>query len=448
MPRKNATINNEDKRTRRSNGEGTVYYREDKDRWYGEVLIGYKTDGTPIKKYPSGKTESAVRKKVRSLTSHVEVYGHAKASARKNQNLEALMREWYDLKIAPFVGDITKEKHRSFMLLRMFPALGSYDVKDIDGKQLQKFFNDMMVVDVEGRKGYSSDSLAKMKSLLNRFFDFAVDEHYASANPMKKVRIEKPHDSKEIKEAAGVLPKEVKKAVLEFIDEHSFIKPILVTFLYTGIRPSELLALKWSSISFTDGFVTIKEAVKRKSVADFDWNVTGRSVGLGPVKTVNGFRTIPLEATALTFLSEWKQYCEENGVCSEFVFPVMRKSRDSNVGDMRKYSGLRSLLTRFIQKHGLQDEKITWYTLRREFATTLLENGVTVATVQHLMGHSKPEMTMKYSRVRDGAQKAAISTLENEYATLLHKKAATPHKRKNINKRKRVDVFWLRENVI
>ena len=425
MPRKKAIINDETRRTRRSNGEGTVYYREDKDRWYGEVIVGFTTDGKPIKKYPSGKTESAVKKKVKSLTSMVEVYGHTKESARKDRNVETLMREWYDLKIAPFVGDITKEKHRSFMQLRMFPAFGSYDVKNLDDKKLQAFFNAMIEVDVEGRKGYSSDSLAKMKSLLNRFFAYSIKQLYISSNPMEGVKVEKPYDLEKSNETTGVLSKEVRKSVLEFIEENSYLKPILVVFLYTGVRPAELIALQWQNISFEERFIAIEEAVKRKSKTDADWNVTERSVVLGPVKTKNGFRTIPLDDTALNFLCEWKLYCETNGVTSEYVFPVMRNGRDSKIGDMRKYSGLRALLRRFNEKHGFQGEKITWYTFRREFATTLLENGVTVATVQKLMGHAKPEMTMRYSRVRDGAMEEAVASLDAVYAPLLQTKDPT-----------------------
>ena len=106
--------------------------------------------------------------------------------------------------------------------------------------------------------------------------------------------------------------------------------------LLSSIR-GQFLALKWSSISFKDKAVAVKEAVKGKSKTNSDWTVVERSVELGPVKTRNGFRTIPLDNTALIFLNEWKQYCEENGICSEFVFPVMRKGKDSNVDDMRKY---------------------------------------------------------------------------------------------------------------
>ena len=48
----------------------------------------------------------------------------------------------------------------------------------------------------------------------------------------------------------------------------------------------------------------------------------------------------------------------------------------------------------------------------------MLENGVTVATVLKLMGHAKPEMTMRYNRVREGALKEAAASLNAVYAPL------------------------------
>jgi len=65
-------------------------------------------------------------------------------------------------------------------------------------------------------------------------------------------------------------------------------------------------------------------------------------------------------------LIEWKTYCDENAIQSEFVFPTLK-------GNMRTYSGLRSMLKRFIEKHGLEDEGITLYTFRHTFATMLFE---------------------------------------------------------------------------
>ena len=51
-----------------------------------------------------------------------------------------------------------------------------------------------------------------------------------------------------------------------------------------------------------------------------------------------------------------------------------------------------------------------------------MEKGVTVTTVQILMGHANPEMTMRYSRVREGALKEAVASLNAVYAPLLQTK--------------------------
>jgi len=70
---------------------------------------------------------------------------------------------------------------------------------------------------------------------------------------------------------------------------------------------------------------------------------------------------------AVETLREWQQYCKDNNIRSEFVFPCTK------TGNMRSYTGLRSLLERFKKSNGFQDENLTLYTFRHMFATILLE---------------------------------------------------------------------------
>ena len=117
-------------------------------------------------------------------------------------------------------------------------------------------------------------------------------------------------------------------------------------------------------------------------------------------------------------LNEWKNYCQQKGIKSDYFFP------NTKTGEMRTYSGLRSLFRRFIEKHGLQDEGITLYTLRHTFATVLLEQRENPKIVMELMGHTKIKTTLDlYSHVvNDAVYEQTAQTLDSVHAALTQKR--------------------------
>jgi site-specific recombinase XerD len=87
---------------------------------------------------------------------------------------------------------------------------------------------------------------------------------------------------------------------------------------------------------------------------------------------------------------------------------------------MRTYSGLRSLLKRFISSHGLQSEGISLYSFRHTFATILLEERENPKIVSALMGHAKVSTTLDiYSHVVSGeVYKDTAQKLDSVYSKI------------------------------
>ena len=415
MPRKNE-IN--PKAGRRGNNEGSIFFRNDMGCWYALVTTGYKTDGKPIRKSFRGETRQEVAKQVAALTSDVFKTGHSIVSSRDDTNFTVLFKEWYELMKAPNITDVTDEKFRSMMTKHIFPAFGSLDVKDVDFKRLQKFFNRMKTVKVKDRVGYSADFIGKTKNLVNNFFKHAVKHHYLSVNPMEDVDTKKVEDDGDAETKAQALRPEVREAMLGLVEENPLLRPVMLTSIFTGLRPQEAIALRWDNINFNQRTLSVKKALKRTVEFDDDWNVVSRGVKIGTTKTKKSVRTFMMSDIVVESLREWKNYCQHKGIQSDFVFP------NTKTGEMRTYSGLRSLLRRFIDKHSLQNEGITLYTLRHTFATVLLEQRENPKIVMKLMGHTKIKTTLDlYSHVvNDAVYEQTAQTLDGVYATLTQKK--------------------------
>jgi len=235
MPRINEV---KSKTGRRGNNEGSIFFRKDMGCWYALVTMGYKTDGKPIRKSCRGETRQEVAKQVVALTSGVFKTGQSIVSCREDTNFIVLFKEWYELMKVPNITDVTDEKFRSMMTKHIFPTFGTLDVKDVDFKRLQKFFNRMKTEKVKDRVGYSADFIGKMKNLLNNFFAHAVKHHYLSTNPMEDVDTKKVVDDSDTETKAQALRPEVREAMLELVDEHPLLRPVI--YLQDFVRRRQL----------------------------------------------------------------------------------------------------------------------------------------------------------------------------------------------------------------
>ena len=88
----------------------------------------------------------------------------------------------------------------------------------------------------------------------------------------------------------------------------------------------------------------------------------------------------------------------------QYVFPARKRSLDPRSGREQRHhvmeSGLQKAVKRAARNAGI-DKRVTCHTLRHSFATTMLENGITIRMLQELMGHSDVKTTERYTHVLD-----------------------------------------------
>lgn len=145
----------------------------------------------------------------------------------------------------------------------------------------------------------------------------------------------------------------------------------------SGLRASELHALCWKHIDFDRRHVLVKQSVDQYR------NVDG-------TKTKAGSREVPLAASMLTGLREWRLRSEFSAD-NDLVFP-------NTVGKFVGHTNLlkrqfNPLLARTAAKHkGFK--KFTWHGLRHFAISTWIEAGLQPKTVQTFAGHSTITVTM------------------------------------------------------
>jgi integrase/recombinase XerD len=196
------------------------------------------------------------------------------------------------------------------------------------------------------------------------FFNWLSENLYIKKSPLDAV--------KKLKET---------KKNLSFLSEDEIVsifkscknleeKAIFSALIYLGLRRSELVDLKVSNIE--DNKVSI--------------------IGKG-----SKGRKLFLPEKALNILNKYLNSSERGD--SEYIFPSPRGGKYST-------EAIRLKVNRLAKNANIDPDRIheiTPHTMRRTFATNLVEDGVNMGVIQRAMGHSNISTTMGYAKIRDTA---------------------------------------------
>lgn len=217
------------------------------------------------------------------------------------------------------------------------------------------------------RAGLSARSLARLISTLKSFYKFLVLDGILKKNPV--VNLTSPKiwfvlpQFLTLKEVETLLNQPDEKDLRGLRD-----KAMLELLYATGLRVSELVALKPKDLNLKDGFLLCR--------------------GKG-----NKERIVPLGGPAVRAVRKYLHDAQPQFMKqpNEFLFPTRR-------GKAFTRQGFWKLLKSYAQKAGLE-AKISPHTLRHSFATHLLERGADLRSVQLMLGHSQITTTQIYTHV-------------------------------------------------
>ena len=159
------------------------------------------------------------------------------------------------------------------------------------------------------------------------------------------------------------------KLFLEHVDSH-YVAYFTAAFL-TGMRPNEMIALKWTNVDFEMRCITVRE---------------GRVLGIeGPPKTMSSYRDIDMLDPL--FESLWK-HRQEAPVVTTYVFPG-KTGRPLEVNNLRKRVWYRALGAAGLRRR-------TMYQTRHTFASLMLSHGEDPLWVARMLGHTSLDMIFKH----------------------------------------------------
>ena len=284
-----------------------------------------------------------------------------------------------------------------------------YNINAIDESIVREFVMSLY----DGNSKVSS--LKQCKMIFSSIMKYAVEKKYCFRNPFsyykmpKKILDEGIRQEKKRRETK-YMTEQQRDYFFMFLNTHKRMYSDLYKFLiFTGMRISEGIALRWENVDLINGFISIENGYTKY----YDYN-DGRTYQTydSPTKTIASERKIPINNFVYDILLIQKELQKDKP--SEFVF-TDRQNR------ALKYINVHNSLENLIKRinitlqnsdgeHTTLFPKVTTHYFRHTFATMCLEKNIHPRVVQHYLGHSSYEITMNtYSHVSNNQGQTDIS---------------------------------------
>ena len=234
----------------------------------------------------------------------------------------------------------------------------SRDLLALDSEDIRAF------VAAEHRRGLSPKSLQRRVSAVRSCYRWLLKQGRLAANPAASIRAPKAP-----RKLPQVLDPDEAKALVEVPTDVPLglrDRALLELFYSSGLRLSELCALRWGNLDLESGLVTV--------------------LGKGRKE-----RTVPVGSHACTALRAW--HAEQGGDGKAPVFP----GRNGPITPRAVQLRLRHLA----QRQGLF-KRVHPHLLRHSFASHVLESSGDLRAVQELLGHANITTTQVYTRLEFG----------------------------------------------
>ena len=322
------------------------------------------------------RTEASVRKGITGLIREIN-FGDVRVQAT-TMTVAELVEHYRQRELASdntWKSYSTKRGYESYLKNWIVPHWGDYKLQDVKTIEVETWLRNLSL---------AKSSSAKIRNILSVLFNHACRYDLFDRNPITLVR----HSAKR-RRIPDVLTVEETQRLLSALP----IKERTMVFMAvgTGLRRSELFALKWKDVDF---------AVKHLSVTR---SIVSQVVGV--CKTEASQKPVPLHESLAQALLEWRRYTSFRKL-EDWIFasPHCNGKHPYWAQAIMRYHVAPASRKIQLQK------KVGWHTFRHTYATMLKQIGTDIKVMQELLRHSSVRCTLDtYTQAIMPAKRAAQS---------------------------------------
>lgn len=242
---------------------------------------------------------------------------------------------------------------------------------EVTYKHIQAYY------DYKASSQLSATSIRHHAENMSKAFEDAIMQSLITVNPTQRA---KPPKVKKYK--ATFLNRQEVEQLLQLFKDNVVELPVILCSIY-GFRRSEVLGLRWENVDFIKRTIYIVETLQQNTGGDY----------VDDTKSEDSTRTMPITERAYTLLLAKKQEQERMKQLLGDCYHVSDYVCTWQDGKIIKPNYLSSTFHAVVKD---VFKKVRLHDLRHSAATNLLEMGFTVAQVAEWLGHSSPEVTLKY----------------------------------------------------
>ena len=361
---------------KRENGAGSLR-RKENGCWEIQIMDGYKSDGRRNIRSFTGKTQKEVKDKR-------DEYLRKRAMGMLTAK-DIRFDEWADMWFTHHKENVkpTTAEGYKYTLRILKDHFGRRKLSEIKAMDVEQFLRQLR------KEGRSDSALAQCRGMLYQIFKKAVANDYLMKNPVEfaeKMRKESP------KRKEAFTADEV-RCLMQNLPENKIGWSIRL-MLGTGMRTQELLGLEPRHIAKDGSSITIEQALVR---------IKG-SVAIGTPKSFDSYRTIPVPPMV--------QYCSRalRDTEDKFVWNSPKK-----VDQPCNPSHFSDLFRKTLESmEGIR--VLTPHCCRHTYVSQMQALGVSVETIQSIVGHADMDMTRHYLHVQENVRKEAVDRFSEAFS--------------------------------
>jgi len=339
-------------------------------------------------------TKKEAERRLRELLQSVEVGSYMKPT---KTTVAEYLEQWLEGYVSSNTGPRTRERYVEIVRAHLIPALGSIPLTALRPQHIQDYY--ARALDAgrrDGKGGLSARTVHHHHGVLYEALKHAVKHGILIRNVAEAVDPPRP-DYREM----ATVGAEALNTLLEAARATPYYV-LFYTAAYTGLRRSELLALRWHHVDLDLATLSVVETLHHLH--------SGEYVIRQP-KSKRSRRLVSLSPSLAILLREHK--AEQEDIRRQLGAPLQDNDLvfshpDGSPIEPNSVTKAFRKLARSVGLYGLR-----FHDLRHAHATLMLQQGIHPKIVSERLGHSSIAITLDtYSHVLPGLQEAAAKRFE------------------------------------